>query len=348
MSPNEAAHDRVDAQVRYLLVWPGEGASGPEAPLELRTLRDAPYFAPVDIDVQQLGVEEIDLEGCPVSIRRARYEDIAFVAECAYALDNALGPEALRLRLRLQAALRARLLADWPEASDLTEEYTVLLIGQFGGTPDEFIDRNRAALARFMRSQREAFTTQDVQDILISRVSYSDQEMTLVDWESAVILSAESDFQSDVELLKIGNYQLLRYRLLDRLIESQLATISRHLEAGTRASLLPSRSRRILRQVVENRLMLMLNFEKIKEELLLIGDWYTAKLYRVIYDEFYLDEWEAAIKSKLDNLESVLQVIQENFEFSWSRFLELVQIAGWLLLLIGYFVLFFIDVRAYQ
>ena len=25
-----------------------------------------------------------------------------------------------------------------------------------------------------------------------------------------------------------------------------------------------------------------------------IGDWYTAKLYRAIYEEYYLDEWEAA------------------------------------------------------
>lgn len=348
MTPSDTAYDRVDAQVRYLLAWPGEGTPGPEVPLELRALRDAPYFAPVDIDVQQLDTEEVQLAGCRVSIRRARYEDVAFVAECAYVLDNALSPEALRLKLRLQAALRAHLLASWPEVDDLTEEYTVLLISQIDGTPDEFIDRNRAALARFIRSQREAFTAQDVQDILVSRVSYSDQEMTVVDWEGAVVISIESDFQSDVELLKIGNYQLLRYRLLDRLIESQLETISRHLEAGARASLLPSRPKRILRQVVENRLMLMLNFEKIKEGLLLIGDWYTAKLYRAIYDEFYLDDWEAVIKAKLDNLQSILQVIQENFEFSWARFLELVQIGGWLLLLIGYFILFFIDVRAYQ
>ena len=80
--------------------------------------------------------------------------------------------------------------------------------------------------------------------------------------------------------------------------------------------------------------------------MLLIGDWYTAKLYRALYEEHYLDEWEAAIQAKLENLESIIQVIQENFEFSWSRFLELVQIAGWLLLLVGYFVLFFLDLRA--
>jgi hypothetical protein len=100
--------------------------------------------------------------------------------------------------------------------------------------------------------------------------------------------------------------------------------------------------------VIEQRLSLTLGFEKINQSLLLIGDWYTAKLYRAIYEEFYLDEWEAAIQAKLENLESIIQVIQDNFEFSWARFLELVQIAGWLLLLLGYFVLFFLDLKAYQ
>ena len=56
----------------------------------------------------------------------------------------------------------------------------------------------------------------------------------------------------------------------------------------------------MLRQVVEQRLALMLDFEKINQGLLLIGDWYTAKLYRIIYDEFYLDEWAATIKGKLE------------------------------------------------
>jgi hypothetical protein len=39
-------------------------------------------------------------------------------------------------------------------------------------------------------------------------------------------------------------------------------------------------------------------------------------------------------------------VIQDNFSFSWSTFLEMVQIAGWLLLLLGYFVLFYFDIQA--
>jgi hypothetical protein len=180
----------------------------------------------------------------------------------------------------------------------------------------------------------------------MSRARYSECEMTVVDWEGGIIFSTEGDFQSDIGLLKIGNYQLLRYRLLDQIIERNLETVDRHLHEGARRPLFPRRPKSVLRQVVEQRLALMLDFEKINQGLLLIGDWYTAKLYRIIHDEFYLDEWAAAIKGKLENLESIIQVIQDNFSFSWSTFLEMLQIAGWLVLLVGYFILFYFDIRA--
>jgi hypothetical protein len=226
------------------------------------------------------------------------------------------------------------------------EEYAILLIEQLAGTPDGFLERNGQALARFIRSQRDEFSGEEIESTLMSRVRYSERDMTVVDWEGGIIFAPQGDFQSDIDLMKIGNYQLLRYRLLDQTIEQNLETVDRHLHEGARRTLFPRRPKSVLRQVVEQRLALMLDFEKINQGLLLIGDWYTAKLYRTIYDEFYLDEWAAAIKGKLENLESIIQVIQDNFSFSWSTFLEMLQIAGWLILLLGYFVLFYFDIQA--
>jgi hypothetical protein len=284
-----------------------------------------------------------------VSIRQQVYDNLIQIIECCFPLPDALSPAALQLKARVQSALRDRLTATLPNPRDQVEEYIVLSIRATNGLPlDDFVDRHAQALARFIRSQREVFGPRELDEILVSRVRYSDHDITIVDWEGAVIISPEGDFQSDIELLKIGNYQLLRYRLLDQAIERNLQAVSDHLLEGAQPSLLPNRSKRVLRQAIEQRLALMLDFEKIDQSLLLIGDWYTAKLYQVIYDEFYLDEWKAAIKAKLESLESIVQIVQANFTFSWSRFLELMQIAGWLILLIGYFILFFLDLRAYQ
>jgi hypothetical protein len=79
----------------------------------------------------------------------------------------------------------------------------------------------------------------------------------------------------------------------------------------------------------------------------MIGDWYTAQLYRAVIDELYMDEWKQTVKTKLESLESILQVVQDNFSVSWAVFLDMVQLVGWLLLLLGYIVLFFLDLRLY-
>ncbi len=210
-------------------------------------------------------------------------------------------------------------------------------------SPDRFVDKNAAALARFIRAQRETFDERDIQDILSSRIRYSNAEMTLVDWQAAVIFAPEGDFQSDIELLKIGNYQLLRYRMLDENVEASLRTISEQFRAGPSHAVRSGPSRGQIRRIVQHRLELMLDFEHTEQNLLLIGDWYTAQLYHAIQEEFYLKEWKEAVRTKLDNLEDLIQTIQENFTLSWQSLMETVQITGWLILLVGYFILFFLE-----
>ncbi len=100
---------------------------------------------------------------------------------------------------------------------------------------------------------------------------------------------------------------------------------------------------RQIQRIVQHRLDLMLDFEHTEQNLLLIGDWYTSQLYHAICDEFYLEGWKEAVKGKLDSLERIIETIQENFTLSWQALLEIVQIAGWLLLLIGYFYIYFVD-----
>jgi uncharacterized Rmd1/YagE family protein len=87
----------------------------------------------------------------------------------------------------------------------------------------------------------------------------------------------------------------------------------------------------------------MLDFEHTEQNLLLIGDWYTAQLYHAIREELYLEQWKQAVKDKLENLEKIIRTIQENFSLTWTALLERVELIGWVLLLIGYFVLFFME-----
>ena len=228
-------------------------------------------------------------------------------------------------------------------SSGMFEEFVILLLVGAKPSPEKFLENNAAALARFIRSQREVFDRQEIDEILSSRVRYSKDDLTVVDWEGAVIIAPNGDFQSDIELLKIGNYQLLRYRRLDQHIENSFRDINQQFRANPRRASQLGPTRGQIKRIVQHRLDLMLDFEHTEQNLLLIGDWYTSQLYHAIRDEFYLDDWKKTVKEKLDNLEDIIEMMQENFSLSWQSLLEIVQITGWLILLIGYFYLFFIE-----
>ncbi len=309
----------------------------------IRGLKDEPYFQAVDIDTQTLSHESFRLNGVNVSVLRQRFDGRIQVMECRFSLESPLSQASIQARQNLQAALQERLIPQNILASGQYEEYIILLIQETDGTPDDYIKKHDQNLARFIRSQRESFDELQLAEILVSRVRYSREDMTLVDWEGAIIFAPAGDFQSDIELLKVGNYQLLRYRILDQSIEESLRTIGHEFITKNRGLLGLGPTRNSLRRIINLRLELMLDFEHTSQNLLLIGDWYTAKLYHVIQDELYLANWRENVQSKLETLEDITHTIQENFSLTWRGLMEQVELGGWILLLIGYFVLFYLD-----
>jgi hypothetical protein len=330
-----------NAELCYLLAFPDAAEKSNQPPEQISGLKDAPYFQPIDISVRTLSSgTHFDVDGVEVNALRQGYDERVQIVECHYLLDD---PLSLRTRAAVEKFLQEKFVPAEYRTSGMFEEYAILLLRTVNPRPDGFVDRNATALARFIRAQRETFDERDIQDILSSRIRYSNAEMTLVDWQAAVIFAPEGDFQSDIELLKIGNYQLLRYRMLDENVEASLRSISEQFRGDPTHALRASPSRGQIRRIVQHRLELMLDFEHTEQNLLLIGDWYTAQLYHAIQEEFYLKEWKDAVRTKLDNLEDLIQTIQENFSLSWQSLMETIQITGWLILLIGYFILFFLE-----
>jgi hypothetical protein len=255
-------------------------------------------------------------------------------------MNDVLGAAGVQQREVIERNLAERFVPVEYRKNGLYEEYTILLLTHVKPTADKYLDRNASSLARFIRSQREVFGEPEISEILSSRVRYSKDDLTLVDWEGAVIITPNGDFQSDIELLKIGNYQLLRYRMLDDALEKMLDNINASFLRKTRR-VRPTRG--AIRSIVEHRMEVMIDFERTEQTLLLIGDWYTAKLYTAIRNEFYLEEWKSTIRGKLDNLEGIVQTIKDNFTLSWEHLWGRIEMAGWAILLIGYIYLFLAD-----
>lgn len=327
-------------QICYLLAFPDSGEGKAPAPQQVKVQKDAPYFQPVDIDLVSLGEETILIEGYAVSVSRHRYDACAQMIECRFDLADPFASSVLQLRIKIQAALQSRYVPETIRASGLFEDYTILLVSAVKPAPEKWIEKNAAALAKFIRSQRETLDPAEIADILVSRTQYSASDMTVVDWEGAVIIAPNEDYDSDIALLKIGNYQLLRYRMLDQSIEAMLDSIS---ETFFKEKGRPRLTTSVVRQIAEHKLEVMIDFERVEQNLLLIGDWYSAKLYEAIQSELYLKDWKDNLRSKLDNLEGIVGTIKDNFSLSLERIWGRIEMAVYMIMLVGYLYLFLAD-----
>lgn len=302
--------------------------------------KDAPYFYELDIQYRRLQTIEKLIDHVPVKIQTQVLNNEVWAAECHYALDTSLDETAVKFKHSINTILRREFMAETKYQGAIVEEYTILLISGLQGSPSEFVRSNSSILAQLLRPSDRPLDATQTQNILQSRTSYSIDDLTIVDWEGALIISPNADFQTEIDLLKIGNYHLLKYRLVDEQIDLQLRQL--RIVVGRSLSWF-SHKRETLQKVVNNRLGLMLDFENTDQSILLIGDWYPAQLYRIIFDEFYIDEWKVIVSDKLENLSSIAAVIQQDLTISWSRLLDIVQLMGWMILLIGSILLFLKD-----
>ncbi len=314
-----------------------DGERGEPGRLELT--KAPPYFKALDLDVTDLRSIDVTFRGQPAEVTREVLDGEVVIYELRIPLDDLLAPEAGTARLETQRLLRE--LADIdPDGTGVYEEYVAVCVPDTAD-PDAFVSRYEDQLALLLRQEAADVSRSEAAGILASRVRYSEGDLAIVDWDGALLLDSGWDFDSDLALLKLGNAQLVRYRVLSERVDAQLAALRVALISGRRMA----PRRRVVRNILETRLRLLLDYETVEQLVLLIGDWYTAELYRVVVDEFYIDEWKAAVRAKLDELQSIAGSAAEHVTLSWRQLLDLVELVGWMLLLVGYFVLFGLELH---
>lgn len=306
--------------------------------VQLRGLPKGPYFLDLDISIQNLNKKEIEIDGVKILQTSSIYDESVMLFQFVYEIGENLTEDLLAIKSKINQKIRHVILTEFNQNEALVEEYSTLLIARKDKLR-EYVDKNKFILARFIRSVNKKIGIEDANEILQSKVAYSNEDLAIVDWEGAVVIDGDNDFESQLELLRIGNYQLLRYRLLDQKVEESLEHV-RDVVGNKKKKFVGSS---LVKNTIENKLSLLLDFDKVDQSLLLVGDWYSAKLYKIIMEEFYIDDWRNLVKNKLDNLEAIDATARENIVFTWDRVLDLISVIGWALLLVGYFYLYFKD-----
>jgi len=330
----------------FIIAEAARAKKGKEAPAT-PPVKSAPHYFEKSVPNQFLLKPEIvNIDGKPVELAAKTYHPDAILVEGSMEIENVFADGILELKDKLHEACYE--LAKKNGAKDEpAEEYTIYQISGYKGDPELFLAGKESKIAGLLKSEKLELDEKEVEHVLSFQLKYAKDDLVIVDWDGAFIFDPDGEFGETIELLELANYQLLRYRILDQDLDERLQRVSKLIEKPKRKWFVFNAGEiaQAYREVIAVRSQSVSEFERLDRDIKLIGEWYSARLYDLATKKFKIEVWRDSVKEKLESLEDVYSIIAENFSISSQQIFDLIQTAGWLILLIGYFVLFFLEIH---
>ncbi|HAS55606.1 MAG TPA: hypothetical protein DCS42_16480 [Nitrospiraceae bacterium] len=304
--------------------------------VESKTLKSAPAYPDVVPKQKIVKVEQRVVDGVKADFLVKAYLPDIVVVEASLDIEDIFARGTQEVKRKLFGECR-QILEGFGSDKDFEEDYTVFCVSKYDGDPEEYLDEFGEKIAQFLKNEDIPLDEEEVRATLSSSMKYSKDDITIVDWDGAFIFDPQADFQSNIELFEIANFQLLRSRILDADLDKRLVRTLTLLRTSKKLPFFRSRDvRQVLKEVIEIRTQSILESEAVEHNIKLIGDWYSARLYSLIAKKFHLENWSSGIREKLNTLEDVYTMAAENFSVSYRATLEFFILGGWFVLLLLY------------
>jgi hypothetical protein len=334
----------IPARLIGFVISPVAARVAPTGTVTPKSSKAAPNYAGI-LPLQQI-VERtpITLGGLSAVQIVKTYDPGFAIAEITVEVDDLLTAPLFDIHTELIERCRV-ILQGLDGDPQFQEEYRVYCIANYQGDPEVFLTLHGERLVGLIKDERLPLDEEEVRTTLQANIKYGKDDLTIVDWDGAVLFDPHGDFDANIELIEIANFQLLRTRMSDHALDARLAHVAQMLRTTPTQSRFRRRDvRTLLREILRIRTDTVLEFQATELRIKLIGDWYAARVYALLAKKFHLDAWQASIQHKLDTLEDVSTMVAENFSVSFHTTLDFILIAGWFILLAGWFVYLFIDV----
>jgi len=166
-------------------------------------------------------------------------------------------------------------------------------------------------IAQILRAEKRELSKQETEDALACHISYTPGDITLIDWNAAMVFDTDT---SDVRaVLEFANTELLELRFLDYQLDSSLDRSYELTRKPHRIlQLLPGIAKRNIAIISQMQLEGAILFERVSNAPKLLGDQYLARVYRLAAQRFHVGEWNSSILRKLDTIEDFHKQTNDN------------------------------------
>lgn len=216
-----------------------------------------------------------------------------------------------------------------PNLSALVEDYVIFHITRSTPAcdPSQVLSANALPLAQMLRAESDVLSVQEIDDSLAQRISFSTEDLMVIDWNASFVLGADMD--DVLAVLEFANVELLEMRFLDDQLDRALTEAYSRFSKRRRSGSWKLRPRAaVLEGIARLQLDSAMLFEGVNNTLKLMGDPYLARVYRLASQRFHLGEWDVSILRKLEAVESIYSKIADQ-QSTWRM-----EMLEWIIILL--------------
>ena len=206
------------------------------------------------------------------------------------------------------------------------EKYVLYCLTDKIDDPKGFVEENKSYLATLLMGENPNLNlhVDQINSTLSNSFSFLKTDYVIFDFDRALIIDPNRDYDDILLITEIANYQLLELRTLDYLLDRRLAIA----EEDIRQIYLKRYSfgRRLNKKVgnlLRLRYDLIFILENIENVSKLIGDYYLAQIYTNLSKLFELGHWSESIRHRLESIEDIYNIAQTNFNERFLLYIEL-------------------------
>jgi hypothetical protein len=263
----------------------------------------------------------------PFSVERLEdlvaYHDLRFTNGSLYDEVWSLAEEAWR-ELRPYALKAVDRLSD-------EEAYTVFFItgplqpadGKSFSAEDWLIAHRRPVASLLTQEPDiEHLSDQEVDESIGRYLSYYQHDLTVIDWDAALVIDDPRNFEETLHIMELANVQLAELEAYDRLLDDVIERSYRDLAGGGFLRRWVRGRGEVLRSLGEIRIDLARLSDELSNITKFFGDWHLARIYQALSGRFHLSEWHKVVDEKLKTLDELYQLLKHDQNNRWMMLLE--------------------------
>lgn len=182
---------------------------------------------------------------------------------------------------------------------------------------------NKHDVFRLILSENnQTLSDQIKKTILDSTFQYSQDDVAIIDWNSALIIEPSGSLDIP-DVIEFSLCQLLEMRHYDDLLDEKLTYLYSALEKKN-FNIFENYYSKLSREAAQIYLEISDTVESVENSMKVVGDFYLAKIFRAASQRLRFADWRDSVDQKLENLAQVSRLFVNESNEKRNQLLEVI------------------------